>query len=216
MIKALHSADFHFSRDNQIPALSSLETFAETGEVQDVALYVIAGDLFDRAIQNTASSGLPELQRVIQRMMNQAPVVAVTGTPTHDIEGGLYGTALGRTLYSKQPLPAGHYCHLDTINRARKAGGLVQLVETEQIDSGIMPALIRRKIPYVLAGSIRDDGPLPEVVTDVCMAQDAMRALTDRATTVIAMATQLHTIATGNMVPSYRLMADGRVRPVYF
>lgn len=87
MIKALHSADFHFSRDNQIPALASLETFAQTGEEQEVNLYVIAGDLFERAIQNTTSSGLPELQRVIQRMMNQAPVVAVTGTPTHDIEG---------------------------------------------------------------------------------------------------------------------------------
>jgi exonuclease SbcC len=87
MIKLVHSADFHFSRENQIPALQSLKTFANTGIEQDVDLFVIAGDLFDRAVQNTASSGLPELQRVIQRMMDHAPVVAVTGTPTHDIPG---------------------------------------------------------------------------------------------------------------------------------
>jgi hypothetical protein len=71
-------------------------------------------------------------------------------------------------------------------------------------------------VPVVLAGSIRDDGPLPEVVTDSCAAQDAMRLHARRATTVIALATQLHAIAVGNMVPSYRVMADGSVRPVFF
>jgi len=68
----------------------------------------------------------------------------------------------------------------------------------------------------VLAGSIRDDGPLPEVIGDVYEAQDKMRALAKRATTVIALATQLHAIATGNLVPSYRVIGKDRVRPVYF
>jgi hypothetical protein len=68
----------------------------------------------------------------------------------------------------------------------------------------------------VLAGSIRDDGPLPEVVNDALQAQDAMRAFTSRATTVIAVATQLHSIAAGNMIPGYHVLSDGRVRPVYF
>jgi len=68
----------------------------------------------------------------------------------------------------------------------------------------------------VFAGSIRDDGPLPEVIADVYAAQDAMRALARRATTVVCLATQLHTIATGNMTPSYRVLPDGSLRPVYF
>ena len=79
-----------------------------------------------------------------------------------------------------------------------------------------MRAIVKRSIPYVLAGSIRDDGPLPGVVGDVYEAQDRMRALTGRATTVIALATQLHSIAAGNMVPSYTSAPDGAVRPVYF
>lgn len=78
-----------------------------------------------------------------------------------------------------------------------------------------MQALVRNNIPYVLAGSIRDDGPLPDVIPNVYDAQDAMRKHTSEATTVIALATQLHTIATGNMTPSYQVV-DGVVRPVYF
>ena len=79
-----------------------------------------------------------------------------------------------------------------------------------------MQSLWQQQIPYVLAGSIRDDGPLPEVLTDVLEAQDAMRSLTARATTVIALASQLHSIAAGNMIPGYHVLPDGRVRPVYF
>ena len=78
-----------------------------------------------------------------------------------------------------------------------------------------MRAVRLKGIPCVLAGSIRDDGPLPEVVGDVYLAQDLMRALTRQATTVIALATQLHAIAIGNMVPSYKVEKE-RVRPVYF
>jgi hypothetical protein len=79
-----------------------------------------------------------------------------------------------------------------------------------------MHALWQQGIPYVLAGSIRDDGPLPEVVTDVLQAQDAMRALTKRATTVIAVASQLHSIAAGNLIPVYHVLPGGQVRPVFF
>jgi hypothetical protein len=79
-----------------------------------------------------------------------------------------------------------------------------------------MKAVIQRGLPYVLAGSIRDDGPLPEVIGDVYQAQDRMRSLLRRATTVIALATQLHAIATGNMVPSYNIIGKNQVRPVYF
>lgn len=86
-MKILHTADIHFSRENQVPALKSLNYFYEYGESQGVDLWVIAGDLFDRAVQNTSSSGFPQLVEVLQKMMNIAPIVAVKGTPTHDIDG---------------------------------------------------------------------------------------------------------------------------------
>jgi len=86
-IRILHTADIHFDRENQKPALASLQTVYEHGRDQGVDLWAIAGDLFNRAIQNTESSGFPKLTRLIQAMMNIAPVVAVQGTPTHDILG---------------------------------------------------------------------------------------------------------------------------------
>ena len=79
-----------------------------------------------------------------------------------------------------------------------------------------MHSLVTSHVPYVLAGSIRDDGPLPGVISDVYEAQDRMRAHTQQATTVIGLATQLHTIASGNMTPSYTFDKKGNVRPVYF
>ncbi len=86
-VRILHSADIHFDRENQEPALKSLNYLYEYGENQGVDLWVIAGDLFNRAVTNTESSGFPLLIQVIQKMMNIAPVVAVRGTPTHDIQG---------------------------------------------------------------------------------------------------------------------------------
>ena len=143
-------------------------------------------------------------------------LLAGNGLAVHDMEGGLFGTALGREIYSKQATPLGHYNHLDTINRIQAAGSIENAVRQEMLQEGIMAAVIRQSVPYVLAGSIRDDGPLPDVIRDVCLAQDKMRALAQQATTVMALATQLHAIAVGNMVPCYRVTKDGRVRPVYF
>ncbi|HAD04000.1 MAG TPA: hypothetical protein DCF93_04935, partial [Desulfuromonas sp.] len=89
-------------------------------------------------------------------------------------------------------------------------------IEELQLKDGIIYACERKRIPYVLAGSIRDDGPLPGVITDACQAQDAMRVHARRATTVLALATQLHAIAVGNMLPGYQVGTDGTVRPVFF
>lgn len=86
-IKIIHLADVHFSPDHKEEALASLNVALDKGKDEGVDLFVIAGDLFDRAIQNTANSGLPELQQAIQRMMDNAPVIVVTGTPTHDVRG---------------------------------------------------------------------------------------------------------------------------------
>jgi lysine-ketoglutarate reductase/saccharopine dehydrogenase-like protein (TIGR00300 family) len=143
-------------------------------------------------------------------------LLAGNALATHDVEGALYGTALGQEIYSKRSVPLGHYRHLDALNAIRLEGSIKKAVEGGKIADGIMRAVILKDIPFVLCGSIRDDGPMPEVIADVYEAQDRMRALARRATTVIAMATQLHAIATGNMVPSYTVDESGRVRPVYF
>jgi hypothetical protein len=110
----------------------------------------------------------------------------------------------------------GHYKHLDALNVIRGAGSIAGAVAAGEIRDGVMRAILRKGVPFVLAGSIRDDGPLPEVTADTYLAQDRMRALVRRATTIIALATQLHTIATGNMTASFCVNGEGRVRPVYF
>jgi len=143
-------------------------------------------------------------------------LLAGNALAVHDLEAALFQTALGQEIYTKRPALLGHYKHLDAINLVRRAGSIAAAMETGLIGDGVMHAIWQHQIPCVLAGSIRDDGPLPEVITDVMQAQDAMRKLAGRATTVIAVASQLHSIAAGNMIPMYQVLADGQVRPVYF
>lgn len=121
---------------------------------------------------------------------------------THDLEGELFGTALGVT-HAGDPAPGGHAMHMRAINAVRAAGGIAEAVTRGLAHGGIMHALVKRGVPYVLAGSIRDDGPLPGVLTDALAAQDAMRAHATKATMAVLVATALHAIATGNMLPSY-------------
>jgi hypothetical protein len=143
-------------------------------------------------------------------------LLAGNALAVHDLEAALFQTALGQEIYGKRPIHLGHYHHLDALNLMRRAGSLARALETGLIKEGVMHALWQQQVPCVLAGSIRDDGPLPEVVTDVMQAQDAMRVLTTRATTVIAVASQLHSIAAGNLIPGYHVLPDETVRPVYF
>lgn len=133
---------------------------------------------------------------------------------THDLEGAILRTALGQDIYHQESRPNGHYHHIDVINKARAAGSIPELIRRENIKDGIIYSCVKNDIPFVLAGSIRDDGPLPGVISDVYMAQETMRFHTKKATAVIGLATQLHTIATGNMTPSYQVV-NGVVRPVY-
>jgi hypothetical protein len=155
------------------------------------------------------------LARLVERGHVDA-LLAGNALATHDLEGAFFGTALGQQIYEKRTVPMGHYKHLDALNRVRGIGGMENAIREGWVKDGVMRAVVEKGVPYVLAGSIRDDGPLPEVVADVYAAQDRMRWLIRRATTVIAMATQLHAIAAGNMTPSYRVMDDGTVRPVFF
>ena len=143
-------------------------------------------------------------------------VLAGNALATHDLEAAYLKTALGQNIYTQEIQPNGHYNHLDTINRVRFHGSIPAFLEAEHIRDGILYTCEQHHIPYVLAGSIRDDGPLPPVYGNVYEAQNAMRAQICSATTVICMATALHTIAAGNMTPSYRVMPDGTVRQVYF
>ena len=133
---------------------------------------------------------------------------------THDLEAALFHTGLGQDIYTKKLIENGHYHHLHTINLVRKAGSIDAFLKQYDLHTGVMHALIEGGKPFVLAGSIRDDGPLPEVIGNVYDAQNAMREHTRKATTVICLATQLHTIATGNMTPAY-CETDGVIRPVY-
>jgi len=135
---------------------------------------------------------------------------------THDLEGEYLGTALGQDIYTKVSMPNGHYNHVDLINKVRYYGSIKKFCEEEKIKGGIIYSCVKNNIPFVLAGSIRDDGPLPEVIGNVYEAQSAMREQIRDATTVICLATMLHSIATGNMFPSYRVLKDGAIRPTNF
>ena len=143
-------------------------------------------------------------------------ILAGNALATHDLEAAYLGTALGQDIYTHVSRPNGHYNHLETINRVRHHGSIANFIREEKIDHGIIYTCEKHGIPYVLGGSIRDDGPLPPVYADVYAAQDAMRHHLRTATTVICMATMLHTIAAGNMTPSYRITPDGTIRQVYF
>jgi len=143
-------------------------------------------------------------------------LLAGNALATHDLEAARFCTGLGQDIYTQQLQPLGHYHHLDIINLVRQHGSIPATISALDLQDGIIVACEKQRIPYVLAGSIRDDGPLPEVLVDTSQAQDAMRVHARKATTVIALATQLHTIAFGNMVPSYHLLGDGTIRPVYF
>ena len=142
-------------------------------------------------------------------------VLAGNALATHDLEGALLHTALGQDIYTQKSQPNGHYNHLDICNKVRRSGSIPQFIRDYQLNDGIMCSCVKQGVPFVLAGSIRDDGPLPEVIGDVYEAAAQMRQLVKKATTVICMATMLHTIATGNMTPSFRVTEDGAVRPVY-
>ena len=159
-----------------------------------------------------------DARRAMQVMVENGYVdglMAGNALATHDLEGSMFHTALGQDIYTQKSQPNGHYNHLDVINRVRRSGSIAQFVDDYNIDNGIMYSCVKNNVPFVLTGSIRDDGPLPEVIGNAYEGQTAMREMVKKSTTVICLATMLHTIATGNMTPSYRVLEDGTVRPVF-
>ncbi len=121
---------------------------------------------------------------------------------THDIESALYGTSLGVDLARGQGVEHGHEHHIRAINTIRKAGSIHAAVEKGVLTSGIMHALVTHEKKFVLVGSVRDDGPLPDVYTDVIEGQRAMRAELGDAGFCLMVATMLHSVATGNILPA--------------
>ena len=159
-----------------------------------------------------------DARRAMQVMVENGYVdglMAGNALATHDLEGSMFHTALGQDIYTQKSHPNGHYNHLDVINRVRKSGSIPQFIEDYKIDNGIMYSCVKHNVPFVLTGSIRDDGPLPEVIGNAYEGQTKMREMVKKSTTVICLATMLHTIATGNMTPSYRVLEDGTVRSVF-
>jgi lysine-ketoglutarate reductase/saccharopine dehydrogenase-like protein (TIGR00300 family) len=121
---------------------------------------------------------------------------------THDIESALYGTSLGVDLARGAGVPHGHEHHIRAINTVRRCGSIAAAVEQGVLTGGVMHALVEAEKEYVLVGSVRDDGPLPDVYTDVIEGQRAMRAKLDGVGFCVMVATMLHSIATGNMMPA--------------
>lgn len=141
----------------------------------------------------------------LARLVEQGYVHVLFGgnaVAVHDIESALYGTSLGVSLTEGTPTLGGHEHHLRAINTIRGCGSIAAAVEQGVLSSGLMHTLVTNDVPYVLAGSIRDDGPLPDVITDVIEAQGAMRAYCRDAGACLMLSTMLHSIATGNMLPA--------------
>lgn len=129
-------------------------------------------------------------------------VLAGNALAVHDIEYATLGTSLGMNVHDGSLAVKGHRNHMDTINAVFKAGSIVNMVKTGKLKRGIMYECVKRKTPFVLAGSIRDDGPLPDVITDTAEAQRKYKELLKDAKMVIMVSTMLHSIATGNMIPA--------------
>lgn len=120
----------------------------------------------------------------------------------HDVESAFFGTSLGVNLTEGESVEGGHEHHLRAINRIRRCGGIHQAVDQGVLTSGLFFEITRQGIPYVLAGSIRDDGPLPDVITDSVEAQQAMREHVQGTGLCLMLCTMLHSIATGNLLPA--------------
>jgi len=129
-------------------------------------------------------------------------VLAGNALAVHDIEYATLGTSLGMNVHNATLAYHGHRNHMDTINAVFKAGSIANMVKTKKLTKGIMYECVKNKVPFVLAGSIRDDGPLPDVITDVAQAQHEYKKVLKDASMVIMISTMLHSIATGNMLPA--------------
>jgi lysine-ketoglutarate reductase/saccharopine dehydrogenase-like protein (TIGR00300 family) len=148
------------------------------------------------------TGGGPALARLIRSGYIQA-VLSGNALGVHDVEAALFGTSLGVRLSDGRQDEHGHRNHMRAINAIYHAGGIRQAVESGRLTSGILYECVRAGVPFVLGGSLRDDGPLPETITDMNAAQDAYASELRGAGLVLCLGSMLHSIAVGNMLPSW-------------
>ena len=129
-------------------------------------------------------------------------LLAGNALAVHDIEYSTLGTSLGMNVHDGTLAIRGHRNHMQAINSVFKAGSIENMVKSGKLTKGIMYECVKNKVPFVLAGSLRDDGPLPDVITDVSIAQQKYKEALKGASMVIMVSTMLHSIATGNMLPA--------------
>jgi len=130
-------------------------------------------------------------------------ILAGNALGVHDIEAALFGTSLGVRLSDGRQEEHGHRNHMRAINAVYHAGGVKQAVESGRLKSGVLYECVKHGVPFVLAGSLRDDGPLPDTITDMNAAQDAYAEQLKGAGLVLCLGSMLHSIAVGNMLPSW-------------
>ncbi len=204
---------FPQQRSQEGPVFEFMTSSVSTEKPKGVAVRQIARRLFQTkqaggraavvggpAIIHTGSQG--HLSELIRRGYVNL-LLAGNALAAHDIERDMFGTSLGVDLERGDPVEAGHEHHLRAINRVRRAGGIAQAVEQRLIKSGVMFECVQREIPFLLAGSIRDDGPLPDVITDALEAQRQMRSALHDIDFCLMIATTLHSIAVGNLLPAW-------------
>ena len=148
------------------------------------------------------SGGVSYLSDLVRRGYVDA-LLAGNALAVHDVERALYGTSLGVDLDAGVAVEEGHQNHMRAINAIRRVGGLPQAVADGLLSRGIMYEVITGGVPYVLAGSIRDDGPLPDTVMDLVEAQDRYAEVLDGVGMVVMLSTMLHSIGVGNMLASH-------------
>jgi lysine-ketoglutarate reductase/saccharopine dehydrogenase-like protein (TIGR00300 family) len=148
------------------------------------------------------TGGVDGLSALIRRGSVQA-LLSGNALGVHDVEAALFGTSLGVRLADGRLEEHGHRNHMRAINAIYRAGSVAQAVECGRLKSGILYECVKAGVPFVLAGSLRDDGPLPDTITDMNLAQDAYAAQLQGAGLVLCLGTMLHSIATGNMLPSW-------------
>ena len=163
---------------------------------QDLKVIAVAGPV---VVHTGGVKGLTELIRhgFIQALLSG------NALGVHDIEAALLGTSLGVRLADGRQEEHGHRNHMRAINAIYHCGGVRGAVEAGRLQSGILYECVKNNIPFVLAGSLRDDGPLPDTITDMNLAQDAYAAHLKGAGLVLCLGSMLHSIATGNMLPSW-------------
>ncbi len=202
-----------FERDRNREAFAFMQSNVSSEKVKVLAIHEIANQMRETRARNgkilfvlgpaVIHTGAG---RYVAELLRRGYVQVIFGgnaIVTHDVESALFGTSLGVDLRSGEQVEGGHRNHLRAINAIRGAGSLEKAVETGLLHDGITYEALKRNIPLVLAGSIRDDGPMPGVITDMQQAQHRMREEVQGVEMALMIASMLHAIATGNLLPSW-------------